>query len=208
MKDESRLDHWRKKYAGGVVTVKDGGHRLHIRPADEGACWMEVVRAQGQVIWVGDFEPIIFRDYRDRTIKGWLEQITGAYVQSPGYGSQKIGIGMCSWWRAASQSGDSPICDMDLAREQAVEYLDEWLAEQREEGEEPSDEDASAHEDAVEAVGCADLLAEVYSAVMEVSPDAFEANFGAKTPDGLWRCAAAAEVMLAYLEAHPIEVAP
>jgi hypothetical protein len=203
-----RLEHWRKKYAGGVVTIKDDGHRLHIRPADEGACWMEVVVASGQVIWVGDFEPIIFRDYRTRTLKGWLEQITGAYVQSPGYGSEKIGIGMCSWWRAASQGGDSPICDMDLAREEAVEYLDEWLAGRQEEGEEPSAESASAHEDAVEAVERAELLAEVYSAVMEVSPDAFEAKFGAKVPDGLWRCAAAAEVMLAHLEAQAAEVTP
>jgi len=198
--EKNRLDYWRRKYAGGVVTVKDDGHRLHIRPADEGACWMEVVRASGQVIWVGDFEPIIFCDHRERDLLGWLHQITGSYARSPGYGAEKIALGMCCWWRAASSSPGSPICDMERAQTQAVEYLNDWLREGREEGKKPKAKDIAAHKAAVDGVMGADTLAELYSAVMEVCPDAFEASFGERVPDGLWRCAAAAEVMIAHLE--------
>lgn len=196
-----RLEHWRKKYAGGRVDVLDGGHRIGIRPAREGACWMEVMRASGRVIWVGDFEPIIFCDYSNRDLIDWLKWIVSAYLPSPSYGAEKIEIGMSCWATAAQQVADSPLRDLERARGQAEEWLDEWLEESHEEGEEPDKKDQEAHSMAVDAVQHSETIQEVYQAVMEVCPDAFEASFGAKIPDGLWRAIAASEVILAHLEA-------
>ena len=194
------LEYWRKHFKGATVELRDGGHRIFMQRAEKCGGWVEALVASGQVIFVGDWEPIIFRDYRDRDMIGWLRQVAGIYAQSPGYGAEKIGNGLCAWWSAAASVVGSPICDLERAQTQAREYLNEWLRGDLEEGEQPDAADCARVESAVDEVGRAETLDAVYSAVMEVCPDAFEARFGRDVPEGLWRCAAAAEVMIAHLE--------
>lgn len=202
-----QLEYWREHFSGAAVTIKDGGHRIHIQRANKCGGWMEFVAASGQLIIVGDWEPIIFRDYRDRDLVGWLKQIADTYAQSPGYGAEKIGIGMSSWWSAALNVAGSPICDLELAQHQAVKYLNEWLNEGIDEDEKPAPARAAQVKEATRAVNSADTLDEVYSAVMAVDPSAFEAKFGRTAPEGLWRAIAGAEVILAHLDALKVQAA-
>lgn len=206
---DAELKMWRERLAGHEVVIQPCGQRAQLRRRKSKAdgetylssdAWIDVVIVRGGALFHGDFDPVLVYGGSDtHTIEG-VARWCATFAGSMSYGWEKIDRGMRGWW-----SGQP---DLDLAKLDVIERMDEEIAELDDE-----DDDArkgsKARALARTKVLAADDLEGVYDAAHLAGFDPWEWRAGGIRPLGMIeQVIAASEVLHQHFVKRRGEVAP